>query len=453
MTLARTLACFAASSRIEHIAEPVQDEAARALVDWLGCALAGCVEPVVAQTLAACESASWPVQATLPGNGERADPVSVAAAAAAGAAALDFAATHAPTDATLNAPLLGALLALAEARAAAGSALVHAFVIGAEIACRLAQALAGVPTGSTPAAHVPAAVGSVAACGTLLRLDVHQLAQAIEVAARAAVRPCGATRLPASALAAHAAVSTALAAESGRVAAVSGTAPLLEALADPAVQHAALDGLGTAWQLHEIGYKPYPCARALNGAIDACLGVRTRLRPLLRQLAGVELRVPPQVLADHRAPSIEDEAHARRSLTHVAALARIDGAVGPEQFDARRLASARLAQMRAHITPIADPALAPDAAHALIRLTDGRMAEHGVRCARGTRTRPLADTELSDKFRDLAGMVLATAQAERLLALAWNIRALSDVGALVRASIPEEAFEPAQLPGSPLIPR
>jgi 2-methylcitrate dehydratase PrpD len=172
----------------------------------------------------------------------------------------------------------------------------------------------------------------------------------------------------------------------------------------------------------------------------------------VRQLAAIELRVPPQVLAFHHgAPG--EHADARRSLTHVAALALADGALGPEQFEPRRLAAARLAEMRSHIAPVADPALAPDAAHAVIRLTDGRTAAHGVRCARGTRARPLTDAELSDKFRDLACTTLASGQAERLLALAWNIRALHDVGALVRASIPEETFEPAQLPGSPLIPR
>jgi hypothetical protein len=67
--------------------------------------------------------------------------------------------------------------------------------------------------------------------------------------------------------------------------------------------------------------------------------------------------------------------------------------------------------------------------------------------------RPLADHDLSDKFRSQAADVLATDQAERLLGLAWNIRALPDVGGLIRSSIPDDLHEPAELPGSPLIPR
>ena len=65
----------------------------------------------------------------------------------------------------------------------------------------------------------------------------------------------------------------------------------------------------------------------------------------------------------------------------------------------------------------------------------------------------LTDAELSVKFRGSPREVLATDQAERVLALAWNIRALGDVGALIRASVPEEDVEPLELPGSPLIPR
>ena len=63
----------------------------------------------------------------------------------------------------------------------------------------------------------------------------------------------------------------------------------------------------------------------------------------------------------------------------------------------------------------------------------------------------MTDADLSNPVRRLAGEVLATDQAERLLALAWNLRALIAVGALARASVPEEEIDPAELPGSPLI--
>src|SRR5690606_26570175 len=94
-------------------------------------------------------------------------------------------------------------------------------------------------------------------------------------------------------------------------------------------------------------------------------------------------------------------AQARRSLSHAAAVALVDGAAGREQFSEWRITSARVAAMRRRVTVRGDDSLAHEAAHVVLRLADGRIAEHGVRCARGQPARPLSDAELSDKFRDL----------------------------------------------------
>jgi 2-methylcitrate dehydratase PrpD len=109
--------------------------------------------------------------------------------------------------------------------------------------------------------------------------------------------------------------------------------------------------------------------------------------------------------------------------------------------------------MRTRIAVRGDETLRIEGARIVLRLGDGRVLEHAVRCARGHPARPLTDAELSDKFRGLAAEVLATDQCERLLALAWNVRALADMGALVRTTVPDDALDPADLPGSPLIPR
>jgi 2-methylcitrate dehydratase PrpD len=143
----------------------------------------------------------------------------------------------------------------------------------------------------------------------------------------------------------------------------------------------------------------------------------------------------------------------RSSIHHCAAVALADGAAGVAQFQDERVHHPRLAQLRARVDTIADASLGPDEAHIQVALRDGRSVAHHVRCALGSPQRPMTDADLSDKFRTLATEVLATDQAERLLALAWNVRALVDVGALVRASVPDEEIEPAELPGSPLIPR
>src|SRR5690606_4729006 len=140
-------------------------------------------------------------------------------------------------------------------------------------------------------------------------------------------------------------------------------------------------------------------------------------------------------------------AEARRSLHHAAAVALVDGAAGLEQFSDRRVGSARIADMRSRIEVSGDATLPADGARIVLRLSDGRTVDHAVRCARGSPARPLTDAELSEKFRGLAAEVLATDQTERLLALAWNVCSLGDIGALLRTSVPEDMLDPAELPG------
>jgi 2-methylcitrate dehydratase PrpD len=161
---------------------------------------------------------------------------------------------------------------------------------------------------------------------------------------------------------------------------------------------------------------------------------------------------PTQAALDESADSASAVA-AKHSVQHAATVALLDGRAGLAQFRGEKLRNERVNALRARIELAADPALPDTAAHVTITQPNGTTLERLVRCALGHPLRPLGDRELSDKFRGLAGETLATGQAERLLGLAWNVRALPDMGGLIRTMIPEDVYEPAELPGSPLIPR
>jgi 2-methylcitrate dehydratase PrpD len=452
MTVSQTLARFVTASRREHVAEPVQDEAVRALVDWLACCLGGCLDPALDAIRAAPEPERDDAQATLPGRGTRSDVVATALLAGMASDALGFAAEHAPTGVPVSVPVAAALLPLAEAGATPGADLVHAYAIGAELTCRMARALA--QEGRTlglRARRLCGSVGAAAGCAKLLALDAARVAHAIDTAADLCASLDSAEPSGESFEAAQAVRTGLVAALRARenTAAGAGLQPML----GPEQAAALLAGLGEEWALAHSAYKSFPCDGALQAAIEACLGARARRRVLTRHIADVELHVHPCVLARSLGGPPANGVQARRSLSHAAAVALVDGAAGREQFSDWRVSSPRIAELRRRIRVLADDTLAPEAARVALHLADGRIAEHGVRCARGFPARPLTDAELSDKFRDLASELLATDQAERLLALVWNVRALGDVGALVRASVPEETSEPAQLPGSPLLPR
>ena len=457
----RELAAFIARSRLEEIPEPVQDEAARAIVNWLGCALGGAMDTAVETALDALFAASGPQQATLIGRGDRTDILRAALTIGIGSCVLDFDDTHAQTLIHPSVPVAAALLPLAEYRAAPGAEVLHAFIVGAETACRAGLALGQGHLGrGWHSASTCGVLGAAAACAKLLGLDGQRTQAALGIAATQA------SGLGEMAGSQTTSLNMGLAARNGLLAALlaeqrfgaaeqalEGRRGYLSVLGADADADALVAGLGSTWHVTHIAYKPYACSVVLHPAIDACLQLRHehRLRP--SGISAVHLRVNPLALQAHAAVNPASGLESKSSIHHCAAVALADGAAGVRQFQDERVHHPRIAQLRAQVGTLADESVGPIEAHALIALRDGRSVEHHVRCARGSPERPMTDAALSDKFRMLAAEVLATDQAERLLALAWNVRALVDVGALIRASVPEEEIEPAELPGSPLIPR
>lgn len=76
-----------------------------------------------------------------------------------------------------------------------------------------------------------------------------------------------------------------------------------------------------------------------------------------------------------------------------------------------------------------DDALDPyyPAATVTIDVADGRRYVHHTRYPLGHRLNPLGDSQLADKFLDLAGPWIGESKASQIMALIWNLDALDDV--------------------------
>jgi 2-methylcitrate dehydratase PrpD len=450
MSAIEGLARFLASDIARQLDENVRYEAQRLLIDWLGCVLAGIDAPALDLLPARGERHRETVQATVPGSGERLGLPAVAALGAAAAAASGFAAEHPRSPLPLAAVVAGALMPLATARAARGAAALDAYACGIEVGMRLAEATIARGGNGLGAAGIAAS----AACAHLLRLDTARMQRALEAAALAeSALSAGSPSLAHIAEAARSGLAAALRAQENAAAA---TRERDDAFRPPdpwpgVIGARVLEDLGRSWLLQAIAYRTYPCSRSLHPAVEACQALQLRYRTSAADIEAVELHAHPAALAGSlRDP--QDDAQARSSLHHVAAAALLHG-TSARQFDARELRSERLARLRARVEAVGDEAVGRDGIHVRLRLRNGNVLEQRLRCARGAPARPLGDAELAAKFRHLAGNALATSQTERLLALAWNMPALADAGALVRASVPEEEIEAVDVPGSPLIPR
>ena len=439
----RTLARYVLAARPADIPANVRHEAARALVNALGCAIGSARHETVAAALAAVGEFAGPPQAAVFGRGERLDILNAALVNGISTHVLDYDDTHARAVHP-SAPLWPALLAFAEWRKVSGADLIHAFVLGVEAECRIA--LSVFPEHYDRGWHITGTAGifgAAAAAGRLLGLNEQQLCWALGIAATQSaglremfgsmcksLHPGRAAQsgLTAALMAAKGFTSSERAIEAKR-----GWANVTSTRFDPAV---ITEELGTRFELLSNMYKPYACGLVVHAAIDACIQLRTAHAPDPAAIEKVELTVCPIVMELTAIKEPRTGLEGKFSIFHAAATALVFGAAGEAQFATAAVNDPRVVALRRCVTVAPDPQLKKIQARVRLVLKDGRSVETFVENALGTLARPMSDADLEAKFRGLVDGVLARAEADRLLELCWSAETLADAGDIARATVP-----------------
>lgn len=439
----RTLARFLVDSRWSDVPQDVRHESARAILNWLGCALGGCRDETVEVLIASLREYSGPAQATLLGRGERFDALTAACINATTSNRLDFDDTHLRTVIHPSVPVASALIALAEYRPMTGAEFLHAFALGVDVECRVGNAIS--PEHYERGWHITATcgvLGVAAGAAKALNLDAQRTAWAIGIAATQAsglVEMLGTMcKSYNMGYAARNGLAAAFLAEAGftsserALEAPRGFMNVLSTRNDPAE---VVDDLGSRWEIMRNAYKPYPCGIVIHPVIDGCLDLREAHAIDPAAVARVEVGVNPLVerLCGRKAP--RDGLEGKLSVYHSAAVALRDGAAGvPEYLDDRVTASDVIA-LRDKVVLNIDPAIGPEQARVRVVLANGVSHETFVAQARGSLERPMTDAELDAKFRALAASELAPGQIERLAEQCWSLHELPDAAVIARGSV------------------
>src|SRR5579871_2450180 len=178
LAVTRQLAEALSAARYEDLSPATLEDTRRSILDWLGSALAGAVEPParMAQRVVA-----------LLGSSSEATVLAAGRSSAAGAALANGVASHIlelddiHKGSTIHAaaPVISAALAVAEREHADGKAFLLAVAVGYEAALRIGEAVNPShyrfwhPTGTV------ATFGAAAAAGSLLKLDAAQMLDAL----------------------------------------------------------------------------------------------------------------------------------------------------------------------------------------------------------------------------------------------------------------------------------
>jgi 2-methylcitrate dehydratase PrpD len=281
-SVTRLLARYVVQSQPATIPEPVVRQAARTLLNWIGCAVGGSNHETVDCALAALTEFSGPRLATVLGRKERLDAPHAALINGISSHVLDFDDTQLKTIIHPAGPVLPAILALAERHPVTGVDFLHAFILGVEVECRIGKAV--YPAHYDAGYHITGTAGifgAAAASGKLLGLSEQQMIWALGTAATQAaglremfgsmckslhVGRAAQNGLEAALLAARNFTSSDRGIEAAR-----GFAYILS----PARNFAAIsEGLGTNYEILENTFKPFACGIVIHPVIDGCIQLR-----------------------------------------------------------------------------------------------------------------------------------------------------------------------------------
>jgi Uncharacterized protein involved in propionate catabolism len=439
--LTKIFARYAARSSFEDLPQTVRHEAARALLNWFGVAIAGSTAPAVTVASELVRSQGGARLSTVLGQNLMTDPASAAFVNCIASSVHAYDDAHLATVAHPSGPAVAAVVAIAEAQRFSGKEFLNAIALGIEVQCRIASMLVLPPSKFDTGIYVngfSAPIGVAAAVGRLSGLDEQQMNWALGIAASQAsgfrathgtmtahFRPGHATR---------AGVQSALLAKHGfdcTENSLEAPGGLVEIFAPDANRTIAVDGLGARHEMLTNRYKPYPCGIVIHPIIDACLGIRSEL-PVGCEILTVELLVNPLVtrLTGKRSPRTSLESHV--SVYHWAATALLHGVAGLEQTEEAWLFADDIVAMRDLIVAQPSAEIGKGEAVVSVTLADGSSFTKHVTSARGSSDRPMDDAELMAKFEELASQKMTVARAQDLGNACLRIGDAADAGDALR---------------------
>lgn len=432
------LARFVAASRRETLPYPLWHEGKRSLLNFIGCALGVAHTPPIDMAMRVLAPLSGAERVTVLGRAERLDILGAAFINAIGGNLLDYDDTHLRTVIHPTAPVAPPAFALAEHRGLSGAAVLHAFILGAEIECRIGNAVS--PKHYARGWHITSTCGvfgSAAASARLLGLDSGQTWHALGIASSQSAGTV--ENLPTAAKnvsvgnAARNGLFAALLAEQGYTAApaaIEGALGWARAMGDDPAVAEITDGLGQRWEMLSNTYKPYPCGIVMHAVIDACLAVRREHAVTAAEIAEITVS-GDQLLLDRGDRAVTNDRDARVSIHHCAAISFLFGAAGLKEFSEETVNDPAVVALRALTKPRLDSTSPRGAATATVRTVDGRILTSTVPHALGSTERPLSDQDIEAKARDLAKHGGFAGSIDAVIAAVWRLDAMATIDPLI----------------------
>ena len=275
----RTLARYIVSAKPGGLPASVRKEAARTLLNWVGCTVGGSRHETVSIAISALGPFSGPAQASILGRKERLDILHTALINGISSHVLDFDDTHSHNIIHPAGPVISAILALSEHRPVSGNDFVNALALGVDVECRIGNSV--YPKHYDVGWHITGTAGvfgAAAASGKLLELSEQQMLWALGLAA---TQPVGLQKMFGSMTKSF---HPGRAAQNGLTAALLASKNFTSSEQSLEAKYGWVNvvstahnydditkRLGEAFEISKNTYKPFACGAVMHATIDGCI--------------------------------------------------------------------------------------------------------------------------------------------------------------------------------------
>lgn len=436
----RRIAAFARETKWHDIPAAVRHEAKRSILNCFATALGGAREAAIDKSLNVLHRYAGNATCSVIGRPERTDMLLAAYLNAMASNIADYDDTHPATVIHPTAPVSPALFAFAETTPTTGEDLLRAFILGAEIECRLGNAIS--PYHYARGWHITSTCGvfgSAIAIGALLNLSEDQFVHAISNAAAQSagiVETLGtmAKSISVGNAARNGITAALLAAEdfSGPTAPLEGSRGFLSVYADNANASALIDGLGAAWEIGKNTYKPYPVGVVLNPVVEACLELHAKGTITIDDVSSVQIIGHPLLQERANRPNVTTGRESQVSAQHAIAIVLRHGRAGLAEFTDAAVTETARDNIRPHITFVDDANCDIESARVVIHAKQNAVHTIDIKDTRGGTVNPLTDNDLNAKLRALAEYARFTRDVAPLADALWSLDQAGDAGSIMK---------------------
>jgi 2-methylcitrate dehydratase PrpD len=458
MALARELAERIVNTRREDLPPEAAYWGQVAVLDTLGCTLAGANEdaPVMLREVTELNGRGGPC--LIVGTRERAGCLDAAQINGVAAHALDFDNTAYHMGGHVSAVMVPALIAAAEAHDLGGADVLAAHAVGFETGARLGH---GVNFHHSEKGWHPTATLGVfavtAACAHLLKLSVAQTETALALATSLAAgikanfgtmtKPLHAGQCARGGLMAALLARKGFTANPEAFEHKQGFLKLFNGDGNYDID-AVMAGWGKPFEIVSpgAGYKQYPCCYSTHAAVQAALDL-TRRHGVYdpARIAKVASFTSARGLAHTDRPDPDSTLNAKFSVQYCVARALIDGKIVMEHFEGDSYRDARVRGLlpRVHAAPYTPAQFTDDfpfGAEVTVTLTGGGTHTARVERPLGRASdNPIPPVEMRAKFEDCAGRVLSPRAASAAADGIESLGQLKSIRALTALLEPQSA--------------